>query len=81
VSTAATYDPKLAGEETVERAGGLIRLTYRLREQDPEREVPEYVSISGYVISPTGHIQLSAYCDDRSAERTGADVIRSVRLR
>lgn len=66
-------------DEKIDRAGGLIRLTYRLQEQDPERDPASYVSISGYVIASIGHVQISAYCDDPEAERAGDEVIGSVR--
>jgi hypothetical protein len=66
-------------KERVNRSGGLIRLTYRLQELDPDRDPQDYVSISGYVIAPSGHVQISAYCDDFEAEKTGAKVIESVR--
>jgi hypothetical protein len=66
-------------DETVDRSGGVIRLSYRLREHDPERHRQDYVSISGYVIAPSGHVQISAYCDSSEAERTGDKVIGSVR--
>ena len=66
-------------DEKVERTGDLIRLTYRLKEEDPERTPASYTSISGYVIAPSGHVQITAYCDDAEAESTGDQVIGSVR--
>jgi hypothetical protein len=65
--------------ENVERSGNLVRLSYRLNEEDLQREPSRYVSISGYVIGPSGHVQISAYCDDIEAERVGHEVISSVR--
>jgi hypothetical protein len=67
-------------DEKVDRSGDVIRLTYRLREQDPQRDPQAYVSINGYVIAPSGHVQITAYCDSSEAESTGAKVIGSVRL-
>ena len=68
-------------EEQIERADGVVRLTYRLIEHDAEREPSEYVEVSGYVIAPVGHVQISAYCDDDEALRDGYSVIASVRPR
>ena len=65
--------------ERVERSGGIARLTYELPEEDPEHNPAWYTSISGYVISDQGHVQISAYCDDGAALQMGYDVIRSVR--
>src|SRR5262245_42734377 len=69
-------------DEKVDRTDGLVRLTYELREQDPDRESQDYTSISGYVIAPSGHVQITAYCDSTEAESTGARVIdrKSTRL-
>ncbi len=66
-------------DELVEREGNIIRFTYRLNEEDPERKPGRYVAISGYVISPLGHVQITAYCDDEQSETVGESVIRSVR--
>ena len=66
-------------DEKVDRTGDLIRLTYRLQEEDPERTPANYTSISGYVIAPSGHVQITAYSDDAEAESTGDEVIGSVR--
>jgi hypothetical protein len=65
--------------EKLERSDNLIRLSYRLDEDDPERRPAKYVSISGYVIAPSGHVQISAYCDDLDSEAAGDQVIDSVR--
>jgi hypothetical protein len=66
-------------DERVDRAGDLLRLTYRLHEEDPERTPANYTSISGYVIAPSGHVQIMAYADDAEATSTGEQVIGSVR--
>jgi len=66
-------------DEKVVRSSGSIRLTYRLHEEDPDRIPSRYVSISGFVIEPSGHVQISAYCDDAAAERLAERVIASVR--
>jgi hypothetical protein len=65
--------------EEIDRSGGLLRLSYRLREQDPDRNPQGHPSISGYVIAPSGFVMISAYCDGAEDESTGAEVIRSVR--
>lgn len=69
----------LRAGEKVERAGGLIRLTYELREEDDTRAQPVYTSISGYVIAPAGHLQISAYFDDAQSRALAYRVIGSVR--
>jgi hypothetical protein len=74
----ADANPKRRREQT-ERIGTLVRLTYELTEEAPEHSPPRYTSISGYMIGPAGHVQISAYCDDPDALATGYQVIRSVR--
>lgn len=64
--------------EQVDHRDGLIRLTYQLPEHDPDRSPPEYVEISGYVISDEGHVQISAYCDNDAALKRGYSVIESM---
>lgn len=66
-------------DEALERGDGLIRLTYRQREHDPQRRPPHYTAISGYVIGAPGHVQISAYCDGPGDIAAGEAVIRSVR--
>jgi len=70
---------ELRGEEKIERAAGLIRLTYELSEQDGTRAKPAYTSISGYVIAATGHLQISAYFDDPPSRAVAYRVMGSVR--
>lgn len=65
--------------EQVERTPSLIRLTYELPEEDPSRSPSRYKSISGYVISPAGELQLSAYFDSPAARSLAYQVIHSVR--
>jgi hypothetical protein len=74
----AEADPKRRREQT-QRSGTLVRVTYELTEEDPEHSPRRFTSISGYVISPVGHVQITAYCDDSAALATGYQVIRSVR--
>ena len=64
--------------EQVERTSKLIRLTYELPEEDPERPKPVYTSISGYVFAAAGHLQISAYFDTPVARTLGYQVIHSV---
>lgn len=69
----------LRGEQQIERTGKLIRLTYELPEEDYSREKSSYKSISGYVIAPMGHVQISAYFDTPAARALGYKIIHSVR--
>ena len=66
-------------EQQIERTDELIRLTYELPEEDPERPTPIYKSISGYAISAAGQLQISAYFDTPEARTLGYQVIHSVR--
>ena len=65
-------------DEKIDR-DGLLRLTYRLREQDPERDSSSFTAIYGYVFSASGHAQIAGYCDSTEAEVTAEEVIRSLR--
>jgi hypothetical protein len=67
------------GEQQIERTAELIRLTYELPEEDPDRPIPTYKSISGYVFSATGQLQISAYFDTPETRSIGYQVIHSVR--
>ncbi|MDT8999378.1 hypothetical protein RQP53_08885 [Paucibacter sp. APW11] len=69
----------LRGEQQIERADKLVRLTYELPEEDRSRSKSDYKSISGYVITPIGHIQISAYFDTPAARTLGYRIIHSVR--
>ncbi|RLJ38831.1 hypothetical protein [Acidovorax sp. 106] len=68
----------LRKEQQVERADQRVRLTYELPDEDPSRSQPSYHSISGYVIAPCGHVQISAYFDTPEARTLGYQVIHSV---
>jgi hypothetical protein len=68
----------LRSEQQIERTEKLVRLTYELPEEDASRANAVYKSISGYVISPVGHVQISAYFDKPSARTLGYKVIHSV---
>src|SRR5262245_22007127 len=63
-------------DEKVDRDGGLLRLTYRLREHDPERNPASCIGIYGYVFSASGHVQIAGYCDSAEAEAMAEEVIR-----
>jgi len=67
-------------DQQIERAGDVVRLTYELPEEDTSRPEAVYRSISGYVISALGHVQISAYFDTPSARTLGYTVIHSVRM-
>ena len=66
-------------DEQIERSDQLLRLTYELDEEDPDRTVPAYSSISGHVISAKGLVQMSAYYDTPDARSLGYQIIHSVR--
>ncbi len=66
-------------EEQIERTPELVWLTYELPEEDPDRQIPTYKSISGYVFSENGELQISAYFDSPEARSIGYQVIYSVR--
>jgi hypothetical protein len=66
-------------KQTIEREPDLLRLTYELTEQDAQRHPSEYRSVSGYVISPAGHLQVAAYCDTDSATALAYRFMSSVR--
>ena len=66
-------------DEQIERADTLLRLTYELDEEDPERAMPAYSSISGHVMSAQGLVQIAAYFDTAEARSLGYQVIHSVR--
>jgi len=65
-------------DEKIDRDGGLLRLTYRLREQDPE-DPSSCTAIYGYVFSASDHVQIAGYCDGADAEVAAEEVIRSLR--
>ena len=70
----------LRSDELIERAEDIVRLTYELPEEDTSRPKATYRSISGYVISTPGHVQISAYFDTPSARTLGYEVIHSVQM-
>ena len=70
---------ELRSDQQVDDSNGLIRLTYELPEEDSDRTPAEYKSISGYVIGPSSHVQISAYFDSPAARTLGYQVIHSVR--
>ena len=66
-------------DEQIERGDTLLRLTYELDEDDPERTMPACSSISAHVMSAKGLVQISAYFDTDEARLLGYQVIHSVR--
>ena len=68
----------LRKEQQIEHTEKLLRLTYELPDEDPSRAQPSYKSISGYIIAPCGHIQISAYFDTPAARTLGYKIIHSV---
>ena len=67
----------LRSEQQIERTEKLIRLTYELPEEDASRPRAAYKSISGYVISAVGHVQISAYFDTPGARTLGYKLLQS----
>lgn len=76
-SILATASPERTAEQ-IERTSSLIRLTYELPEEDPNRTPAAYTSISAYIIGPADHLQLSAYFDSEAARSVAYRVIHSV---
>ncbi|MEJ7808082.1 MAG: hypothetical protein WKG03_19440 [Telluria sp.] len=66
--------------EKVEQAGQMARLTYELAEDDAERTDSDNNSVNGFIISPAGYVQVSAYYDTVQARTMAYDIIASVRL-
>lgn len=69
----------IRSEQQIERTENLVRLTYELPEEDRSRPKSVYKSISGYVIAPIGHVQISAYFDTPEGRSLGYKIIHSVR--
>jgi hypothetical protein len=65
----------------VERTPSLTRLTYELYEEDSSRSPSSYTSISGYVLSNDGELQISAYCDTPAARSLAYRVLHSAAVR
>ena len=70
----------LRSDQQIERTADSVRLTYELPEEDASRPKAVFRSISGYVISAVGHVQISAYFDTPGARTLGYQVIHSVRM-
>lgn len=66
-------------DEKLDDTGDVIRHTYRLQEEDPERTPATFTSINGHVIAVSDYVQITAYTDDADAGRTAEQVIGSVR--
>jgi hypothetical protein len=64
--------------------GPYAYLTYELLENDQERSPPSYTCVSGYVLTSSDEVQISAYCDtaaDRSMAHAVIASMRKVALR
>ena len=68
----------LRNEQQIERTEKLVLLTYELPDEDPSRPQSSYNSISGYVIAPFGHVQVSAYFATPAARTLGYKIVHSV---
>jgi hypothetical protein len=68
----------LRSDQQIERTAELVRLTYELPEEYTARPKADYRSISGYVISAAGHVQISAYFNTPNARTLGYKVIHTV---
>jgi hypothetical protein len=66
-------------EEKIEKNGVMSRVTYELAEDDEERAQSDNKSINGFVIYPSGYVQISAYYDTPQARALAYDIIGSVR--
>lgn len=74
----ADASPARSGEK-IDKAGTVARLTYELAEDDAERAGSDNNSVNGFVICPTGYVQVSAYYDSPQARTLAYAVIDSVR--
>ena len=66
-------------DEKVDTSAAMSRLTYELAEDDAERDESGGESINGFVIYPSGYVQISAYYDSPEARALAYDAIASVR--
>ncbi len=66
-------------DEQVVKNGAMVRLTYELAEDDAEREESGHKSINGFIIYPSGYVQVAAYYDSPQARALAYDAIHSVR--
>ncbi len=73
----AEASPARTGEQ-VDTTDAMIRLTYDLAEDDSERADADSSSINGFVIVPTGYVQISAYYDAPDARVLAGQIIRSI---
>ncbi len=65
-------------DEQVDTNDTVMRLTYDLSEDDTERADADGSSINGFVIVPTGYVQISAYYDSPEARLLAGQIIRSI---
>jgi len=65
-------------DEQIERGDALVRLTYELPDEDPERPASDCSAISAHVISPSGYVQISAHYDTPEARTLGYQIIHSI---
>lgn len=65
--------------EQIGRAGDLVRLSYELDEDDGERDASGTESINGFVIVPSGYVQVSAYADTAEARALAYAIVGSIR--
>ena len=70
--------PERSGEK-IDRARTMVRLTYELAEDDAERTDSDHTSVNGFVIYPSGYVQVSAYYDSPEARLLAYAVIDSIR--
>jgi hypothetical protein len=60
------------GEQQIERSGAMLRLSYTLTEGEED-------ALYGFVIYPSGYMQIAAYYDSREAKALAWQTIASVR--
>ena len=66
-------------DEKIDTSAPTLRLTYELAEDDTERDESTGQSINGFVICPSGYVQISAYYDSPQARALAYDTIGSIR--
>jgi hypothetical protein len=67
--------------EQVSNELDLVRLTYEVDERATDPTKPHYRSLSAFIITDGGHVQIVAYCDDPQALGLAYSLIASVRPR
>jgi hypothetical protein len=64
--------------ESDSEADGVTRYSYRLRDENDDGPIE---SLSGYIFSDQGHLQLAVYFDDPNDEGKARQIVDSVERR